>query len=184
VLDFVGDVSSFLFGTATEADIDSLKKAIKKIETMAETAAADASRTRQGMASVARLQEERYENLRGMLQEEHKSIGAIFRELTKVSGEPQLEVEAITYMTLEMARFVKVHDTIQQLELGTEDLVHGQLTPRLVGAGSLKETLVNISRTLGKWAYELCQKTPKEIYVGGNFDFARKGQDLSPVHHA
>jgi hypothetical protein len=145
---------------------------------MAETAAADASRTRQGMASVARLQDERYENLRGVLQEVHKSIGAIFRGFTKVSGETQLEVEAITYITLETARFVKLHDTIQQLELGIEDLVHGQLTPRLVGAGSLKETLANISRTLGKRAYELSQKTPEEMYVGGNFDFTRKGHDL------
>jgi hypothetical protein len=65
LLDFVGNVSSFLFEVATETDIESLKKAIKKIEAMEETAVADSSRSRQELASVTRLQFERYENLRG-----------------------------------------------------------------------------------------------------------------------
>jgi hypothetical protein len=50
LLDFVGSASSYLFGTAIEGEIGELRESIRKIEAMAETAAADASRTRDGLA--------------------------------------------------------------------------------------------------------------------------------------
>jgi hypothetical protein len=69
--DFVGDVSNYLFEFATVTDIDSLRKVIEKVEAMAETAVIDASRIRQGVASVTHLQNERLESLRGVLLDEH-----------------------------------------------------------------------------------------------------------------
>ncbi|HSN23635.1 MAG TPA: hypothetical protein VLS45_05625 [Methylomicrobium sp.] len=78
LLNIIGDAYSFLFGTATESDISALTENIKKVETMAETAALDAARTRVALASFTRLEDDRIKNLRGVMLEEHKSIGAIF----------------------------------------------------------------------------------------------------------
>lgn len=49
--DFIGDASSFLFGTATLADVETLRKEILAIKSLATAAASDASYTQQGSVS-------------------------------------------------------------------------------------------------------------------------------------
>ena len=142
------------------ADIDALKEDIGKTQAMAETAAFDASAVREGLASFAKLQNDRLDRMRNVLDEEHKSIGAIYRELRETSEINQLEFSAISYMALELARFFKVHDDLQMLELGIEDLLHGQITPRLVAASTLREMIVEIAQKLEKRSIDLCVQTP------------------------
>jgi hypothetical protein len=41
----------------------------------------------------------------------------------------QLEYNVMAYIAMELVRYVAVHDKIQLLESGVENMVHGQLTP-------------------------------------------------------
>jgi hypothetical protein len=59
-------------------------------------------------------------------------------------------------------------------ELGLEDLVHGQLTPRLAEVGMLDEVLRNASQIMYYKGFKLCPAIAKDVYVASNLDFARK----------
>jgi hypothetical protein len=150
LIDFIGSAPSYLFGTATEGDIEQIKKLIKDVEMMAETTATDASRTRQGLATFTKVQNERMDNFRRVLQEEQMAMTEVYRQFRAAAELDQVQFSAIAYATTELARLIVVHDDLQQLVLGVEDLVHGQLTPRLVSIGMLTDALKNVTRALGR----------------------------------
>jgi hypothetical protein len=178
LLDFIGSASSYFFGTATESEISELRDSIRKIEAMADTAAADASRTRDGLAEFTKLQNERTDSLSNVLREQHRMLETIYREVRTGSDASSMGYAAISYMTTELTRYMAIHDNILLLELGLEDLVHGQLTPRLVEVGMLDEVLRNASQTMYYKGFELCPAIAKDVYIASNFDFARKGNNL------
>jgi hypothetical protein len=178
LLDFVGSASSYLFGTAIEGEISELRESIRKIEAIAETAAADASRTRDGLAVFTKLQNERTDSLSNVLREQHRVLETIYREVRTGSDASSMGYAAISYMTTELTRYMVIHDNILLLELGLEDLVHGQLTPRLVEVGMLDEVLRNASQIMYYKGFKLCPAIAKDVYVASNFDFARKGNNL------
>jgi hypothetical protein len=152
--------------------VSEVRDMITKVETMAETAAADASRTREGLATFTKLSNERIDKLHDVLKIQQKSIGQLYREILDTAELVQDEYSTITYMAIEMAKYVSVHDTVQLLELGVEDLVHGQLTPRLIDANTLTAALSNITRLLRGQSKEPCYSTAREIYESRNFDYA------------
>jgi DNA-directed RNA polymerase subunit F len=75
------DFSSWAFGTATSKQVSEVKDMLSKVETMAETAAADASRTREGLATFTKLSNERIDKLHDILKIQQKSIGQLYREI-------------------------------------------------------------------------------------------------------
>ena len=178
LLDFVGKVQSFLFGTATEADVESMKKLINDVEVMAETATADAARTREGLAAFTKIEDERLQNFRKVLEEEHKTIEVMYTEIRSAADSEQIALSAVAYATQALARYVNLHDDLLQLLSGIEDLVQGHLTPRLVDMGQVTEVFRNITGTLRRMSKDLCLSSAAEIYTSGSYDFARKGKDL------
>jgi hypothetical protein len=58
-----------------------------------------------------------------VLGEQHKSLVAIFRELRAEGKTVSLGFEAMSYMTAQVASYVAVHDNVQMLQLGDEDLI-------------------------------------------------------------
>jgi hypothetical protein len=105
-------------------------------------------------------------------------VTEVHKQLRAAAESDQIEFSAIAYATTELARFIVVHDNLQQLMLGIEDLVHGQLAPRLVSVGVLTEALKNVTRALGIRFKHPCLASPNELYTIGNYDFARRGRDL------
>ena len=83
--------SSYLFGTATTGDINELKEMIKKVEATVQTEAADSARVREGLAQYTKLQNDRMDNLKNVLQEEHKTFEAVFKEVRANAASGQLE---------------------------------------------------------------------------------------------
>src|SRR5664279_3512911 len=67
LFDFIGTASSYLFGSATEGDVEGLRAEIDRIKVLAAAAAADSVRTREGMATFARLQNKRLDSLHAVL---------------------------------------------------------------------------------------------------------------------
>jgi hypothetical protein len=118
------------------------------------------------------------DNLRKILSEEHKTIEMVFREIRAGSDTKQMEFSTVAYATHALARYVTVHDALQLLLLGIEDLVHGQLTPKLIDVDLLHEARANITGTLRRKGKDLCLASTNVIYTNGNYDFARRGIDL------
>jgi hypothetical protein len=145
---------------------------------MAETAAADASRTREGLAIFTKLSNERIDKLHDVLKLQQQSIGQVHQEILATAELVHHEYSTIMYMAIEMAKYVSVHDTVPLLELGVEDLVHVQLTPRLIDANTLTGALSKITRLLRGQAKKPCYSTTREIYERRNFDYACRGLDL------
>ena len=94
-----------MFGVATEGHTTELEETIKKIETMAETEAADSSRIQTGLSEYTKITNARMNGFHNVLQEEHNTLGTIFREIRSTAETSQLEYDAIAYMTQELSRY-------------------------------------------------------------------------------
>jgi hypothetical protein len=105
-------------------------------------------------------------------------LNTIYREIPAEGDASSMDYAAISYMVAELTRYMAIHDNILLLELGLEDLVHGQLTPRLVAVGLLDDVLRNASQTMYVKGFELSLIVATDVYVANNFDFARKANNL------
>lgn len=66
----------------------------------------------------------------------------------------------------------EIHNNMEQLELGIQDLIHGQLMPRLIDVTAVKQAIVNSTEDLSSkfmWLYVL---TPTDVYSNQSFEFA------------
>ena len=178
LFDFMGKIYKFAFGVATESDVGNMKQLIERGDTLAATAVADVMRIREGMASFTRLSNERLDVMHDVIQRAHSSLTELYQLVRNDESIVNVEFNAISYIAKELANFITTHDDLQLLELGVEDLIHGQLTPRLLPADVLKGALVNISGELAKHQVHLCFDTPNEIYALKNFEFIRRQNDL------
>ena len=178
MIDGIGEISSFLFGTATTSDIKELKQLIQKLERSVGTQVADSARTREGMEQYTKLQNERLDNFKRIMQEEHKTLGQVYLEVQTLASRGEREYNAIAYMSLEMTRYITLHDNLIALESGIESLMNGELTPRLVEAKVLREIASDVTRELRTKGFEPCFDHVKDLYAVNNFDVLRRGFDV------
>jgi hypothetical protein len=129
LLDFIGSTCSWQFGLATKSSTEELRKHIEDVPLLAKTAAADSARVKDTMVAFTRLANERFETLHAVLTEQQKSHIAMANDIQSLTKDTQLKFNAIIAVTVELARYVQVHDNIQQLEFGVEALIHGQISP-------------------------------------------------------
>lgn len=174
----IGSVSRFLFNTATLEDIDSLKESIKLVQDNVQIAAADASRTREGLASYTKLQNDRMNRFHEAIREQQTSIGQIISAVQTTRAEASMEMKAITLLANELRRFVLLHDEIQDLAQGVDSLIYGQLSPKLINTNQLSTLLTEINNQLAKDGKRLCYTTPREVFMSQDFDVARAQSDL------
>ena len=178
LINAVGSGFSFLFGVATSGDVEGLRQQIEQIKNLGGVAAADAARTRQDMISFTKVANERMDNMRAVLGEEHKTINAVVAGVRDLAESSFLEYNAVAYALSEVADFVELHDSVQILESAITDLVHGQITPRLISTKLLTQVLADITRSLADQSQTLCYSTAQEAYAIQNFEYARLGHDL------
>jgi hypothetical protein len=178
LIDAVGNAFSWAFGTATEGEIEDMKKAFELAKTQAVLAAKEASRSREGLATFTRLQNERLDNLKGALEAEQQSIRQLYTRIQEEHEISYFEVKAISVIATEIAKFVGLHDDVMELAHAIGQLAFGELSPKLIEVSELTDLLKNITQVLRKTGYRLCHATAREVYAGRNFDFARQGSDL------
>ena len=178
LLDVVGRASSFLFGTATESDVSDLRGEVRDLKAQLESAAADAFHLRQGLGSFDKLVNERLDGMHEMMRQESKSITMVFDSMKGLQKTVNLEMNAITHSILEIANFVELHDSVMQLDLGIEDLLHGLLTPKIVGVRQINRLLNRADQELYENGLRLCMRTAKAVYGSRNFDVARSDDTL------
>ena len=178
LIDAIGSGFSFLFGTATSGDVEGLRQQIEQVKNLGGVAAADAARTRQNLISFTKVANERMDNMRAVLGEEHKTISAVVAGVRDLAESSFLEYNAVAYALSEVADFVELHDSVQALEAAITDLVHGQITPHLISTELLTQVLADITKSLADQSQKLCYSTAQEAYAIQNFDYARQGHDL------
>ena len=181
LINVIGDASSFLFGTARESDITSLRQEIQKIKNWAGTANADNERTREGMATFTRLSNQRFDAMREILDRDEKALEILHRQLQLAETQMHLVDMVVSYSLRELAHYVSLHDSVQELELGVSALIGGQLTPRMISVEQLGEVILNVSEALsakGTTQFRLCQTTPQDVYRNPSYDFVRHENEL------
>jgi len=144
LLDVVGRASTYLFGTATETDVGDLRGELRDLKAIVESAAADAFHLRQGLGSFDKLLNERLDGMHEMMKQESQSITMVFDSVKSLHDTVNLEMNAVTHTILEIANFVELHDSVLQLDLGVEDLLHGLLTLKIVSVRQINR-LLNIA---------------------------------------
>ena len=172
-------MSSYLFGRATESDVDGLRQEMRKIKDWAGTANADNERTREGMATFTRLSNQRFDAMREILDRDQKALEILHRQAQVAETQMHLVDMVVSYSLRELANYVSLHDSVQELELGIEDLIRGQL---MIGVEQLGEAILNVSEALsakGPTQFRLCQTSPHDVYRNPSYDFVRHDNELS-----
>jgi hypothetical protein len=176
--DFVGSAASYLFGVGTTSDIEALKADLQRVQQGAEVMAADAVRTREGLATFTKLQNERLDKIHAVLREEQASITRLYTNVRAAHDTAALEMNALTIVMNELARFVALHDDVQELALGIDETLHAQLSPKLITVAQLREMINDVNDELVKQGARLCLNSPREVYMLKSFDIARAQNDL------
>ncbi len=168
----VGQASSYLFGTATDTEVQELRDLVRNSTTLFELAAADARRTREGMASFMVLQNQRWTLLNQELDRDRLTMGALARDVLD-DRDHIIEISKMIAKALTaIAHFTRLHDALEQAEMGIEDLVRGRLSPKLIHIDQMESILSVASDALAP-DYRLCTPRPREAYMIGNYEFAR-----------
>jgi hypothetical protein len=112
------------------------------------------------------------------MKEDQRVIEKLLNSYRELEENENTEMNTIAFMAMEISRYVSIHDSIQLLEQGIEDLVSGHLTPKLIEVELLTSVLQNMSTPLMEHDLRLCYNNVRDVYNSQNFDVARSGSDL------
>ena len=173
----VGEASRFLWGSATIGDIQDLKDMLQKVQMSAEVSALDSARTRDVMGTFSTLQNERLTLLKEMVTTEHDSLLTL---LGKVMDDDTalLSMEKVSIAVMNaMAHFTQLHDGLQQLDFGIEELLYGRLSPKLVPVTEMRRILTSVDQLLHP-DRQLCTLSIADAYSSLKFDYLREGREI------
>jgi hypothetical protein len=89
----------------------------------------DAIKVREGLATFSKLSNERMDRFHEVLQTEHDSLQNHYENVKRDQESTTLEFNAIAIMMAELTKFISLHDQLESLALGVDNLVMGQLSP-------------------------------------------------------
>jgi hypothetical protein len=101
-------------------------------------------------------------------------MGEVYAQIRALGDANYMEYSALTYIAQEIAKCIMV----QQIELGVEALLQGQLSPKLLSVELVTQILENVTRGLEENSYYLCYETPQDLHESRNFDYTRHGNDI------
>jgi hypothetical protein len=178
LIDGIGQLQSWLYGVATEAQLDQFKDEIDKLKELTQASAAASDRVRLGLVTLTKLEDSRLDKLHSVLQEQQKTMGEVYAQIRALGDANYMEYSALTYIAQEIAKYIEVQRNVQQVELGVEALLQGQLSPKLLSVELVTQILENVTRELEQNSYYLCYETPQDLYESRNFDYGRHANDI------
>lgn len=149
LLPFVGGILSSLFGTASEADLNLLRRQIFQSANATVFLQNVVRHDAQRLSSFMSLAQARFNNLEQMVQDQFYALNqTLFRQsfLRTEFNAQILRVMAIAFE--KFTHYLHLHDTITQIFNGLEILKMGSLPSNLFTAEILTTTLHNISAEL------------------------------------
>jgi hypothetical protein len=173
LIDGIGQLQSWLYGVATDAQLDTFKDEIDKLEELTQASAAASDRVRLGLITLTKLEDSRLDKLHSVLQEQQKTMEKVNAQIRALGDSNYVEYLAVTYIAQEISKYIEVQRNVQQVELGVEALLQGQLSPKLLSVELMTQILGNVTRELEQNSYYLCYETPQDLYESRNFDYGR-----------
>jgi hypothetical protein len=178
LIDGIGQLQSWLYGVATQSDVQNIKDELDKLKELTQASAAATDHVRLGLVTLTKLEDSRLDKLHSVLQEQQRTIGEVYAQICTLGDSNYMEYSALTYLAQEISKYITVQQNVQQLELGIEALLQGQMSPKLLSVDLVTQILENVTRELEENSYYLCFWTPQDVYESRNFDYTRHGNDI------
>jgi DNA-directed RNA polymerase subunit F len=159
LFNFVGIVNHFLWGAATDQMVDDLRESVRQAKELAQTEAENVRRTKQELATVSRLQNSWLDNLRNVLDLERKSLVEIYDQVKSTRMKTAVEMDAIALLVQRITSYVSVHDDVQNLENGIDELIHQKLTTKLIPLSQMEVALAHANTNIQPLGAGLCYRT-------------------------
>jgi hypothetical protein len=177
-LEMVGNFQSWAFGLVTSAELSQVQELIGQVKASVDIAAEDARRTRDGLSTIVKLSNERFDKFHRILETEQKSIQQIFTSLQTERDFADAQANALISLMRELSQYTVLRDELEQLASGIDLLTNGLLSPKLMNVTQLQEVLDQANVQLQKRNAWLCFPTAAEVLTMRNFDVFRVGENL------
>jgi uncharacterized protein YdiU (UPF0061 family) len=108
LIDGIGQLQSWLYGVATEAQLDTFKDEIDKLQELMQAASAASDRVRLGLITLTKLEDSRLDKLHSVLQEQQKTMGEVYTQIRALGDSNYVEYSSLTYIAQEIAKYIEV----------------------------------------------------------------------------
>jgi hypothetical protein len=107
LIDGIGQLESWLYGVATEAQLDQFKDEIDKLKELTQASAAASDRVRLGLITLTKLEDSRLDKLHSVLQEQQKTMGEVYAQIRALGDSNYVEYSAVTYIAQEIEKYIR-----------------------------------------------------------------------------
>ena len=174
----LGYAVSWISGLPTDDDLGEIRQVLRGIKEASDLTASDSSRTRQEMASFAKIANERINDLHKVVDLELASMNRMKDYVRTISSGVNMDQKAMVYLMQELSEFTRVRESISDIETGVQDLINGFLSPKLIEIEPLRALLMSIASKLKNEGKRLCYETTSDVYTSRTFSFLRQQNDL------
>jgi len=132
LLDFVGEISHSLFGTARDGDVDNVKQMLQHFKKRQDTGFAAWQQTEARLASFGDAVNHRLDTINDMIATEKQAIHTLFEDVMRQSSQ---EAQIASILALSLRRledFVILRNHLSEFQTGLEMLASGLLSPALI----------------------------------------------------
>lgn len=178
LINAVGKLSAFLFGTAVEGDIVELKKLINTINTKSQLAVHDAEATKSMMASFMELENKRIDNIKTVIYQQNMVLANLQSKLLTTEDRELMDFHSLFLVTTEISKYIQLHDDLSAFETGVEALVNGQLSHKLIPEEELSAVIDSVKFQLNTQKLSLIVNSIHDVYALPSFDYARNGEQI------
>ena len=175
----VGSGLHWLFGTATDDEIDAEEKHIEHVESAVKLTQDAILKQSAHFASFAKVEGTHFDLLRNALSAENHTIANLFkavRSLARVDGEQRPYLA----QALQMIRmFVNMHDQTYELLDAIESLAQGSISPALIKPAVVAKVLHYVSNEIhDSYGAHLVWTNEQDFYRTKRFAYHRVGLNL------
>ena len=173
LFDFVGTATSYLFGVATEADLQGLRRELLALRRSSAGMADDTLRVRDEFSHFVTLENQRLSNLDNALMYQQDQITGLEEEIAQTLLNGVSNTRRIELLEQTLDHFITIYDHMLTLSTGLDALVQGHLSPKLIPWSLMEELWFNISRSVRDKGLYTVSGSPQLMYSLPSFDFAR-----------
>jgi hypothetical protein len=116
--------------------------------------------------------------MHSIVEEETKQLNVVHQQVRFQQAAASIEMNAITYITNEITRFIQIYSDLFNFELAVESLAHRILSASLIGPRQTKSLLENITRSFEGTSKRLCFTAPDQIYASKEFQVVRSDKHV------
>ena len=178
LFNIVGRFHSWAWGTATEGDINELRRALNLSHSETERSFREIQQNRKYIVEINQYTNNCLDQLHAAINAQDLQIHSVVQELREQVFEINDEYAAIAAMSLQLIKYFDAHETLRELESALEDLLKGHLTPRLIDQVTLGNLMRKLNNLLKHYKCHLCAQDLADVYRSPSFDLTRSGRNL------